>query len=399
MLGSKRNTVIRNRWFILAVLFLARTAMAIQFQSVGSLGPILAQELAIDYATVGTLIGLYMLPGVVIALPGGVLMQRFGAATIALAGLAAMAAGGALMGTTTSFAALAAGRLVSGTGAVLFNVALTKMTADWFVGREIVTAMSILVASWPFGIALALVGFVPLASAYGWSAVMNAGAACALASLVLLAVAYRDPSGPANNEIAKLELNLTRREWLLVVLAGGAWGFFNVAYIDLVSFAPGLFVARGSSLAQASGLVSIISWVMIVSIALGGYAAEASGRPYAVTAAMLVVLAASIVLMAAGVAPLAAFATIVLVIGFPPGTIMAMPAQALRAESRAPGMGVFYTCYYVTMAVLPGVAGMARDLAGSAAAPWSSPRWPHSLALLPCNAGATPWRRLRGRAH
>ena len=65
-----------------------------------------------------------MLPGVVIALPGGVLMQRFGAVAIALVGLAAMAAGGALMGTTTSFTALVAGRLVSGTGAVLLNVAL-----------------------------------------------------------------------------------------------------------------------------------------------------------------------------------------------------------------------------------------------------------------------------------
>src|SRR5262249_23237237 len=148
--------MIRNRWLVLAVLFLARTAMAVQFQSVGSLGPILARDLALDYAAIGTLIGLYMLPSVVIALPGGGLMQRFGALTIALGGLAAMAAGGALMGTTTSFTVLVAGRLVSGTGAVLFNVALTKMTADWFAGREIVTAMSILIASWPFGIAVGL---------------------------------------------------------------------------------------------------------------------------------------------------------------------------------------------------------------------------------------------------
>lgn len=358
-----------NRWFMLAVLFLARTAMAVQFQSVGALGPILAQELAIDYAAVGTLIGLYMLPGVAIALPGGVLMQRFGAVTIALTGLAVMAAGGALMGTTTSFTALVAGRLVSGTGAVLLNVALTKMTADWFVGREIVTAMSILIASWPFGIALALIGFVPLASAYGWPAVMNAGAACAVASLVLIAAAYRSPPGAANEETTKLELNLTRREWLLVLLAGAAWGTFNVGYIDLVSFAPGLFVARGASLAQASGLVSIISWVMIVSTPLGGYAAEASRRPRAVTAAALALVASSIVLMGAGVASLAAFAMIALVIGLPPGPIMAMPAQALRAESRAPGMGVFYLCYYAAMAVLPSLAGMTRDLAGSPAAP------------------------------
>jgi predicted MFS family arabinose efflux permease len=369
MLEPNRETVIRNRWFILAVLFLARTAMAVQFQSVGSLAPILAHEIAFDYAAIGTLIGLYMLPGVVIALPGGVLMQRFGAVAIALVGLAAMAAGGALMGTTTSFTALVAGRLMSGTGAVLLNVALTKMTADWFAGREIVTAMSVLIASWPFGIAVALIGFVPLASVLGWSAVMYAGAVLAVASLALIAVAYRNPPGTATKEIAKLELNLTGREWLLVGLAGVAWGTFNVGYIALVSFAPAMFVARGYSLVEASGLISIIGWVMIVSIPLSGYAAEASRRPHAVTAAGLVLSAASVVLMAADVAPLAVFVVVALVIGLPAGPIMAMRAQALRADSRAPGMGVFYTCYYAAMAVLPGLAGMTRDLSGNPAAP------------------------------
>jgi hypothetical protein len=150
------------------------------------------------------------------------------------------------------------------------------MTVDWFVGREIVTAMSILIASWPFGIALALVGFVPLAAAHGWPAVMHVGAAAALANLVLIAVAYRSPPGAAENEIAKLELNLTGREWLLVSLAGAAWGTFNVGYIGLVSFAPGLFAARGYSLGDASRLVSVVGWVMIVSIPLSGYLAEAS---------------------------------------------------------------------------------------------------------------------------
>jgi predicted MFS family arabinose efflux permease len=363
------SAMIRNRWIVLAVLFAARTVMAVQFQSVGTLGPILAGELALDYATIGTLIGLYMLPGVVIALPGGVLMQRLGATTIALIGLAAMAGGGALMGASSSFAPMAAGRAASGTGAVLLNVALTKMTVDWFAGREIVTAMSILIASWPFGIALALVGFVPLAAAHGWPAVMHVGAAAALASLVLIAVAYRNPPGAAANEIAKLELNLTGREWLLVSLAGAAWGTFNVGYIGLVSFAPDLFVARGYSLGDASRLVSVVGWVMIVSIPLSGYLAEASRRPHAVTAAGLTLAAVSMALLPAGVAPLAVFGAVALVVGLPAGPIMALPAQALRAESRAPGMGVFYTWYYAAMAVLPGLAGMARDLAGSAAAP------------------------------
>jgi MFS family permease len=70
--------------------------------------------------------------------------------------------GGALMGVSTSFLAVSAGRLISGVGAVLINVLMTKMIADWFVGREIVTAMAILVASWPLGLALGLLLFTPV---------------------------------------------------------------------------------------------------------------------------------------------------------------------------------------------------------------------------------------------
>ena len=80
--------IVVSRWSILAVLFFARAAMAYQFQTVASVGPILIDTLHIDYSALGTLIGLYMLPGVVFALPGGMLGQRFGSKQVVLAGLA-----------------------------------------------------------------------------------------------------------------------------------------------------------------------------------------------------------------------------------------------------------------------------------------------------------------------
>lgn len=103
--------VVQSRWTILFVLFLARTTMALQFQTVASVRPYLMNAFAIDYATLGALIGLYMLPGVMIALPGGALGQRFGAKHVVLVGLALMAIGGAVMGLSPSFAVAAAGHL------------------------------------------------------------------------------------------------------------------------------------------------------------------------------------------------------------------------------------------------------------------------------------------------
>jgi predicted MFS family arabinose efflux permease len=103
MLGVASLDAARDRrWLILLVLFTARAAIAFQFQSIPALSPLLVENLQIDYALLGTLVGLYMLPGVVFSLPGGVLGQRFGDKQIALVGLGLMALGGlwvALSGT------------------------------------------------------------------------------------------------------------------------------------------------------------------------------------------------------------------------------------------------------------------------------------------------------------
>jgi predicted MFS family arabinose efflux permease len=361
--------MLENRWFILAVLFLARAAIAFQFQTVGSLGPILVDALGIDYARLGTLIGLYMLPGVPMALPGGLMGQRFGAKRVVVIGLALMAAGGASMGIGGSFATLAAGRLASGVGAVLINVMLTKMVADWFVGREIVTAMSIFIASWPLGIGLALVAYAPLAEAHGWNAVMHFAAALSLLCLLSIAFAYRDPPGQRSSGPAKFDLNLSGREWRLVSLAGAIWGTYNVGYISLVSFAPEFFTTRGYSLAQASSIVSLIGWVLIPSMPISGYLAERWRRPDLFMMSGFIVVALATAMLPFVDSPVVLFALIALLIGLPPGIIMALPTQVLRRESLAPGMGVFYAWYYAAMGLLPGMAGWARDLTNDAAAP------------------------------
>jgi len=363
--------VIQNRWLILLVLFLARTTFALQFQTVASAGPFLIAALAIDYASIGLLIGLHSLPGVAIAIPGGVIGQSFGAKRAVLIGLVLMIIGGLITGLSQSFIWLAVGRTVLGIGAVLFNVLVTKMVTDWFAGREITTAMGVLVSSWPLGIALGLIFLGPLAMAHGWSAVMHASTLCVAVGLALVALGYRDPPGMAPAGAAKLKLDLNRREWTLVCIAGAIWALFNVAYIVLVSFGPELFTQRGFSLTQASAIVSLMGWTLIVSIPLTSFLSERFGRPRVVLLGALVIMAAATCVLpfASGAGLFAAFVVLLLIMGVPPGLIMALPAQALRPQTRASGMGVYYTWYYAAMAILPSGAGFARDLTASVGAP------------------------------
>ena len=358
-----------SRWLMLGVLFIARTVMGCQFQTVASTAPFLADAFGITFAQLGTLIGLFMLPGIFIALPGGVLGQRFGAKHVVLVGLLLMAAGGALMAAGSSFLVLAAGRLISGAGAVLINVLITKMIADWFAGREIVTAMAILIASWPLGLALGLLLFTPLAAAVSWGAVMSLGALLSLASVLMVAAVYRDRPTVGAQPLPALHLNLTPREWLAVSCAGFVWMTYNVGYIVLISFLPSLFTTHGVSSAQASSIVSFLGWTLIPLVPLTGYLAERFHRQNLFLIGGLALAGLASAALPFTEQPIYAFAVVAIVIGAPAGLIMALPAQALRAQSRATGMGVYFTWYYAGMALLPGAAGLARDLTGSAAAP------------------------------
>src|SRR6478735_6708096 len=185
---------LRNRWGILAVLFAVRATMAFQFQSVAAVAPLLSSEFGASLADIGALIGLYFAPGVALALPGGAIGQKFGDKTAVLGALLSMLIGSLAMAMATSWSVQITGRLVAGAGGVVLSVQLTKMLTDWFAGREIATAMAILVNSWPAGIAVSLLTLPVIGSRWGVSAVYLAVAAFVVCGIALIALLYRPPA-------------------------------------------------------------------------------------------------------------------------------------------------------------------------------------------------------------
>jgi predicted MFS family arabinose efflux permease len=358
----------RRRWVVLIALTLARTTMGLQFQSVAAVGPILVERVGLSYAALGTLIGFYLLPGVVIALPGGWLGQRFGDKRVVVLGLALMTAGGVLLAASDSYALMVAGRIVSGAGAVLLNVLVTKMVTDWFAGREIVSAMGVLLCSWPFGIALALVVLASLGETWGWAGTVAVTSVLSAAALLLVAAFYAPPpDAPARQ--TGLRLTLTRFELSGVLLAGLAWTFYNIAFIIVLSFGPQYLTNQGMSVAAAAAVTSLASWLIIPALPLGGWLAERADRPTAVMTLCFAVIACLIWLIPVIHAPVVLFALLGLVFGPPGGLIMALPSEIMQPDNRAVGMGIYFTCYYVGMGVFPALAGLARDVTGNPAAP------------------------------
>ena len=361
------SEALRNRWVILAVLFVVRLTLGFQFQSVAAVAPLLGRDFGVGLADIGILIGLYFTPGVALSLPGGAIGQRFGDKTTVLGALLLMLIGGLAMALSDSWNGQIAGRLVAGAGGVLLNVQMTKMVADWFAGKEIATAMAIFVNSWPAGVAISLLVLPSIGTAFGVNAVYLAVAALIGIGIALLAVGYQPPAN-AMTPAAATSARLDRNAAIAVIAAGLIWGLFNVGFATIFSFGPSMLVERGWSISAAGSTISIVLWLAVLSVPSGGLLADRTKRPQSILVAGCIVVAILMVALPRSGAVVVIVAALGLIAGLPAGPIMSLPARVLAPATRAIGMGIFYTVYYATMMLGPAIGGACAKWTGSAAA-------------------------------
>lgn len=364
---AEASSTSRRRWTALGALTLARTAMGLQFQSVGALSPLLMERLAIGNAEIGVLIGLFSLPGVVLALPGGMLGQRFGERRLVVAALLLMTAGSALIGEATVFSTAVAGRILTAAGAVLLNVLGTKLVTDWFSGRELVWAMAIFINAWPFGNGLALVTLPAVASLWTLGAAFHAAAAAAAVGAAVMA--FVSPvlrSGDAHPKTTA-STRLSRRVAGLVTLAAVPWMLYNVGYAVMLGFVPDALVRGGLSVEGAGAWLGLAMILFVGSVQAGGAAARWLTHPDRLVTLGLLPYALALGLLPY-VPPGPPLTVIGILAGLPAAVLIAAPAAVLTSGNRGRGMGLFYTWYYAGMTLLPGVAGWLQDVVGRAAA-------------------------------
>jgi predicted MFS family arabinose efflux permease len=353
-----------TRWRMLGLLFAARVGLGINFQALGSAGDSLSAAFGLGYAQIGLMIGLFMAPGLFLALPAGFAGRYASDRVLCSLGLAGLAMGALVTALATGPDQIAFGRLVAGAGGVLSMLYFTKMAADWFDGREIATAMSILVMSWPLGIAMGQVGHTWLAATFGWHVPFLAAAGyCAVAAMGVFAL-YRAPETGSRRHPAGAT-RLLHREWALIALAGVAWGCFNAGYIVYLSFGPELLKAQGIGVLAAASIISLGSWIMIGSGTICGQIADRFGHTNRILTVTTAAAISALLLLSVPGAGIGASLLFGLVAMAPAGVIIALSGQAVAAQRRAFGMGIFLTIYYAIITAAPPVAGWIFDRTGA----------------------------------
>jgi MFS family permease len=350
--------------FPLFALFVIRATGGYQFQAVAGAAPLLVAS-GYDYARVGLLIGAYMLPGIFVTVPAGILSRRLGDKPVVAAGLCLMLAGAALMALTDSFPMLIAGRVLSGVGGLAVLMLVIKMTADRYAGPFLSTATAVVVTSWYVGFAGSLVVSSQLAVIGDARLALAASGLPALLGLVMLPFVgtprAAPPSGPAAAP--------ARVPWRFIAAAALCWTLMNVSFAVLIGFLPAYLVARGLSAPEAGATGSILSWSSAATTIAGGYVAD---RLLGRTATVIVGMVAGALLTA--LIPLAAGAVPVLVacgLAFAlfPAALTAQVGQATPPAARGVVFGWYSGASYVGLSLVPWLAGVLRDASGQPSAP------------------------------
>jgi len=151
---------------------------------------------------------------------------------------------------------------------------------------------------------------------------------------------------------------------------------------------------RGWSMAAASTATSVVLWLVALSVPLGGFLADRTGWDRTVLLGGFLAFASMLLVAARADAVLPAFVGLGLVCGIPAGPIMSLPTRVLMPQTRAIGMGVFYTLFYLAIVLGPWIGGYVASMAGD----WRVTFDLGAVMLLACCAAFWVFQKLAEHA-
>ncbi len=272
--------VVPYAWVILGMVYLASIVASFNQFKVPPIMPVLRQAFGLNLTQAGSLMSVVAIMGLLLALPAGILLQRFGSKAIGLVALGCMAAGSAGGALAGSYTALLGSRVAAGIGIGLIGVVASATITMWFPPARQGAPMGIWATWVPVGGVLVYNLAPVVAGKWGWQAVWWMGAGAALVVMLLYALLVRNPAGlpptrgqnGASLEVGKALKN--RDIWLLALL----FACFSLALVSIGTYYPTfLSEVRGYPLGQAAFISSLSSLVVIGSAPLAGWVSDRIG--------------------------------------------------------------------------------------------------------------------------
>jgi len=361
-----------RRWVMLGIAFMCMLTYGATLQAVAPVLSLIMGDFSLSHTQGGLLTSLYAVPGLILAIPAGMLADRYGQKVIALVSFSMSIAGTAIVATGTCFSLLILGRILTGAGAMTLMVLGPQLLAQWFRGREVGTAMGVFNAGFMVGSILSLYLLAMAGESWGWRATIWLSAGIPLLGLVLFALFF----APAPGGGQKISGRQTGQpEGLLkglklvgvpIWIVGAAWMLFNCCMIALFAFTPDFLQTTGVSITSSGFVTSAVMWTGLVVSPLVGYMIDKLDHKLAIIAISSIVLAALVLLVPTLTGWILAIMLIIGVVQtMMPAPIFALPPDVTSPKRLGLSFGILSFFLSLGIVVGPAVAGLVRDITGS----------------------------------
>lgn len=357
----------RYRWAVLFASFYVFVTFAFALQEAPPLIDPIMDEFNVGHAEAGLLMSMVMIPGIFLAIPFGVLVDRYGIRPMGFVSTVLTAAGCFITAIANSFVIALIGRLIFGIGGVFIVTAMPAIIPQWFPSEELGKAMGIYGVNMPLATVIAFPTASRLMLAYNWRYPFYIGTAVLISAIAIFTIIVKE--GPL-----KLERNGKRPSIhqalrnIEVWKVGIVWLLFNAAAISFTTWAPKLFEDyKGFDSIYASFLATVLMLAAIPFVPVSGWISDkvrrrkllmVMGCTFMALALMASAYTSNLVLVASIVA-LGIAASMV------PPIASALPSEILGPRLASIGFGITAICLNVGIAVAPPLIGHIVDVTKS----------------------------------
>ena len=331
--------------------------------------PLIHRDLGLSETEIGILAGLPALLFAAAAVPGSLIIARFGARRTLIAGLIVAALASAARAAAGNVAVLFAATIVMSGGIAVMQPALPPIVRAWLpdrIGFATAVYTNGLLLGEILAVSLTLPLVLPLAGGSWRVAIALWGLPVVLIALLVALLGPRRSAVPAAEAVRRRWWPDwgDARTWQLGFLFGG----LNSIYFTTNGFLPEYLTYRGTPELIGSALTALNFGQLPASLMMLGLTGRLLGRPFAYVAAGLLCLASvfGMLLMSgawvvfwAGLIGFADAVAFVLILALPP--LLSAPDDAHRT---AAGM---FTISYSCAVAIPIIGGLAWDASGIAA--------------------------------
>lgn len=356
------------RWRVLIFVYISMLAFAIIFQAIPPVLGLIIASLEISHTQAGALMSFFALPGILIAIPGGILADVYGPRRVGIAALIIAIVGSLLVGLGPGFPLVVAGRFISGVGALTIAIIAPQTLSYWFAKEDLGSAMGIFNTAVPVGTIFTLNVFGYLAAAWNWQVPIFLTAVYSL--FVLLLFFFKHPGLPGQQKQEKLEikkrvLSLRKIGWP-VWLVSAVWMMYNAAAIAFLTFTVDYYTTVGYDVSYAGFLTSLFMIGSLLVSPVVGYLTDKVGKEEYFIAGGCTALGLLLLLVPrTGLNPLILVSLIGVMAAFIPPPVFSLVPKFLPSGQVGMGYGILSSCLNVGVLLGPFLVGFFYDRAQS----------------------------------